>query len=238
MKLAKKFLFVTGATLLLSTTGVLASSQANTIINKAFKYVGSLDKYSLTAIVSNDDMQDGKSIKHRHNVAIKVDRPDKFRIDVKGDIKDRSSYLNSGQFTMIDYSFNYYGELKTANNIDTVLDNIFEKYGIKAPLAQLLYSDMHKRTKLRKSKYFGIVTLGGVECDYVAFSDRKKEVHVWIATGDKPLVKRFIIVDKLEKSHPRSVTTIKWNLNTTISDSNFVFKLPKDITKISIESAN
>ncbi|MEA3491350.1 MAG: DUF2092 domain-containing protein [Campylobacterota bacterium] len=238
MKLAKKFLFVAGATLLLSTTGILASSQANTIISKAFKYVGSLDKYSLDAIVINDDMRDGKSIKYKHNVAIKVDRPDKFRVDIKGDIKDRSSYLNSGLFTMIDYGFGYYGELKTANNIDRVLDDIFERYGIKAPLAQLLYSDMHKRTKLRRSRYFGVATLGGVECDYVAFADRKKEVHVWIATGDQPLVKCFIVIDKLGRGNPRSVTTIKWNLDTTISDNDFIFKLPKGVTKISIESAN
>jgi hypothetical protein len=214
-----------------------AESSASAIAKKAYHYIGSLDKYAFDAVVTNDDTKDGKSVKYTHRVSAKVDRPDKFRFDVKGDIKDRSSYLNDGVFTMVDHGFGYYGQLKTGKGIDGTLDYIFDRYGIKAPLAQLIYSDMHKRTKINKGKNFGKVMLDGTECDYIAFMVKSKEVHMWIPTGDKPLIKRFIIIDRKITGNPRSVSTIKWNPDAKISDSDFVFKAPKDASKISIQSA-
>ncbi|MEA3418064.1 MAG: DUF2092 domain-containing protein [Campylobacterota bacterium] len=239
MKLSQKLLCTAAATLLHGTTSLMAADPSpSEIVNKAYLYIGSMDKYAFDAVVTNDDVQDGKNVIFTHRVSVKVDRPDKLRVDTKGDIKDRSSYINDGLFTMIDHGFGYYGQLKTDKGIDGTLDTIFEKYGIKAPLAQLIYSDMDKRVRFSKRKNFGTVTLGDTECDYLAFSDRAKEVHVWIAKGDKPLVKRYIIIDKMTKGHPRSVTTLKWKSGSGISDSDFVFKAPKDASKISIQSAN
>lgn len=81
-------------------------------------------------------------------------------------------------------------------------------------------------------------TLGGVECNYIAFADRDREVHVWVAAGEEPLVKAFSVVDTTLKGHPRTNTTIVWKLNSEISDSDFVFEASKDATKISIDNKN
>lgn len=238
MKFTQKLFCTVAATMLLSTTALLAAeASASDIAKKAYQYIGSLDKYAFDAVVTNEDIENGKSVKSTYRVSAKVDRPDKFRFDVKGDDRDRTSYLNGGVFTMVDHGFSYYGQLKTGKGIDGTLDYIFDRYGIKAPLAQLLYSNMQKRTKIRKSKNFGKVMLDGTECDYVAFVVKSKEVHMWIPTGDKPLIKRFIVIDKKIAGNPRSISTIRWNPNAKISDSDFVFKTPKDASKISIQSA-
>ncbi len=49
---------------------------------------------------------------------------------------------------------------------DGTLDLIFDAYGINAPLASLIYSDMDKSVKFTKSKYFGTMDVAGVACDY------------------------------------------------------------------------
>ncbi|HHD72747.1 MAG TPA: DUF2092 domain-containing protein, partial [Epsilonproteobacteria bacterium] len=167
------------------------------------------------------------------NVSIKVNRPDKLRVDTKGDIKNRSIYLNDGLFTMMDHTYNYYGQLKTPKTIDGTLDFIFEKFGIRAPLASLIYSDMAKRAKFTRSKYFGKMDVAGTECDYVAFKSRAGEVHIWIATGDKPLVKTYAIID----GDNRMDTSLTWDTDPKISQSDFIFKAPKGAAKISIEPA-
>ena len=239
MKLFGKFFGIAGMAMLLGTADLVAASapKAGEIINNAFRYVGTLDKFAFDAIVVSDEAENGKIIKqYRQRVSVKVDRPDKFRIDTKGDLKNRTSYLDKGVFTMVDHGFDYYGQIRTGKDIDGTLDYLFERYGIKAPLAQLLYSNMHKRIHMGKSKYFGKVKLGNTECDYVAFSDRAKVVHVWIASGDRPLIKRFIVIDKLTAGHPRSIATIRWNLNADISDSDFVFKVPANASKVEVES--
>ena len=240
MTLYKKLLCTAGVALLLTWTNLIAAEQsARDILNNAYQYIGSMDTYAFKAVVIDDEVQDGEAIrKYRHDVSVKVDRPGKLRVDTKGDIKNRSNYLNDGLFTMIDHGFGYYGQLETPKTIDGAFDLIFEKYGIRAPLAQLIYSDMDKRVKFNSSKYFGTMDVAGVECDYVAFKSRVREVHVWIPTGDKPLVKAYSIIDTTTISQSRINTSIYWNTNLKISDSDFIFTVPKDATKITVESAN
>lgn len=66
---------------------------------------------------------------------------------------------------------------------------------------------MHKRAKFNTSKNFGIVTVDGTECHYVVFSNELREVHIWVATGDEPLVKTYSIIDKTDKGEVRMNTT-------------------------------
>ena len=237
MKLHSKFFYVMGLVFMLGGSSLFAAEQsAKEILDKAYAYVGGMDKYAFEAVVLDDDVQDGKVTreKYRHDVSVKVDRPNKLRVDTKGNVKERSSILNDGVFTMIDYGFGYYSQLKTPKSIDAALDSIFEMYGIRAPLAQLVYSDMHQRFKFNKSKNFGTVMVDGTECHYIAFADVLVEVHIWIATGDKPLVKAYKVIDMQEKEHPSISTRITWDLQATITDKDFVVALPKDFAPISV----
>jgi len=240
MTLSKRIFCVIGMGLIVSSTALFSAEQsAAAILKHAYQYIGSLDKYAFNAVVIDDDMKDGKLLKqYKQYISVKVDRPNDLRVDTKGDTKSRSTYLHDGLFTMIDHGFNYYGQIKLPHkSIDKALDYIFDKYGIKAPLAALIYSNMHKRWKFRKSTYFGKRMVAGVECDYVAFRNRGGEVHVWISRGEKPLVKSFTIIDTTVKGKPRTTASIKWETNPRFSEKDFIFKTPKGAANISVESA-
>ncbi|RLA71234.1 MAG: hypothetical protein DRG09_00880 [Epsilonproteobacteria bacterium] len=235
MNLYKKALVVVSFGLLLSNTNLLAEEKsAKSIVSNAYAQIGNMDKYAFSAIVVDNDTVEGETITYKQKVSVKIERPAKLRVDNKGDIKDRSTYINNGLFTMIDHNFAYYGQLKTPKTIDATLDFIFDKFGMRTPLATLMYSDMGKRIKFRTNKYFGTVDVAGVECDYVAFKNNTKEIHVWITTGEHPLVKTFSIIN----GDTRINTSLTWNTNPKFSDSDFIFKAPKGAEKISINSAN
>ena len=240
MKLHKKVFCVVGLGLLLSGTQLVAVDKtAKDVINNAYQYLGSMDKYAFKAVVSEDAVEDGQIVKtYKQNVSAKVSRPNMLRVDTKGDIKNRSNYINNGLYTMIDYDLGYYAQVKTPKSIDGALDFIFTKLGIKSPMASLFYSDMHKRVKFNKGKYFGTVEVGGVECDYVAFKNQTREVHAWIATGEKPLVKTYSVIDTDTQGNPRMNTSLTWIKNSSFSDSDFIFKAPKGASKISIHTSN
>jgi hypothetical protein len=236
MNLHKKLLCLAGVALLLSSTSLFAADKsARDILNKAYQTIGSMDKYAFTAVIEDKTAQEGKP--YKHTALVKVDRPGKLRVDTTGTVKNRSIYLNDGSFTMIDHNYNYYGQLKTPKNLNAALDILFEKFNIRAPLAQLMYSDMDKRVKFRSSKYFGTRDLGGVECDYVAFKNGTMELHAWITIGDTPLVKAYSIIDTSADSASRINTTVTWDINANISDSDFVFAAPKGSSKISVNRA-
>lgn len=239
MNLHKKLLCTAVAALLLSSTNLFAADQsARDILNKAYQYVGNMDKYAFTAVtVDNGVQKDNTTVPYKHTAVVKVDRPGKLRVETTGTVKNRINYLNEGVFTMIDHGSNYYAQIKTPKTINGALDFLFEKFGIRAPIAQLIYSGMDKKVKFRTSKYFGTKEVDGVECDYVAFKNGTREIHVWIATGDKPLVKSYSIIDRGTHTKSRIDASVSWNENPNISDSDFMFMAPKGASKISVNRA-
>ena len=240
MKICKRVLSVTSIVAVLFGTSLLAQEQTpKQILDNAFKYIHSMDKYAFKAVVIDQEKsEDGTVKKYRFDTSVKVNKPGKLQVNVKGPSKDRSNYLNNGVYTMMDHQFNYYGQIKASETIDGTLDYIFEEYGIRSPLAQLLYSEMHKRTKFNKSKNFGTVMVDGTECNYVAFSDGVRDVHIWIETGDRPLIKAYSIIDRVSEDDYRINTSLVWDLDAKITDNDFIFKAPKGAEKISVESAN
>jgi len=142
--------------------------------------------------------------------------------------------MNNGKFSMIDHAYGYYGQLDTPKTIDGTLDHLYDKFGIRTALSTLMYSDMNKRVKPKHNKYFGTVDVAGVECDYIAFHNNGKIIHVWITTGSEPLVKALSIIE----GDTRINFTLTWDINPKFSEQDFVFTVPKGSTKISISSAN
>lgn len=240
MKICKRVLSVTSIVAVLFGTSLLAQEQTpKQILDNAFQYIHSMDKYAFKAVVIDQEKsEDGTVKKYRFDTSVIVNKPGKLQVNVKGPSKDRSNYLNNGVYTMMDHQFNYYGQIKASETIDGTLDYIFEEYGIRSPLAQLLYSEMHKRAKFNKSKNFGTVMVDGAECNYVAFSDGVRDVHIWIETGDRPLIKAYSIIDRVSEDDYRINTSLVWDLDAKITDSDFIFKAPKGAEKISVESAN
>jgi len=232
MKSPQKLIYAAGLGLLLSTATLLADDMsAKEIAKKAYDTLDSQKSYAFTAAMRNhsDDYE------NKHQVAVKVNRPGQFLIDVTGDNRNRSNYLNNGQYTVYDHDKNMYLHLKTPKDINDALDDLFDRFVIKAPLAQLLYSNMGDRIKFDNSKNFGVVDLKGTECNYLAFSDKYKEVHVWITTGEDPRIKHFIVKDKTSKNNAYKETSIYWKDAKTISDNDFVFTAPKNATEVFIK---
>lgn len=233
MKLPQKLLYTASVGLLLSTATLIANEMsAKEIAQKAYAALDSRQSYTFNAVVANHS-DDNKKTKHQVNV--KINRPGQFRVDVAGDTINRSNYLNDGQYTVYDHDKNIYLYLETPKDINSALDDLFDRFEITAPLAQLMYSNMGKRIKFNKSKNFGIVDLEGVECHYLAFADRYKEVHVWVTTGDTPLLKHYIVKDKTSKNNAFKATTISWKNAKTVSSSDFVFTVPKDAKEVFIK---
>lgn len=240
MKICKRVLSAASIAVVLFGTSLLAQEQTpKQILDNAFKYIHSMDKYAFKAVVIDQEKsEDGNVKKYRFDTSVKVDKPGKLQVNVKGPSKDRSNYLNDGVYTMMDHQFNYYGQIKASDTIDGTLDYIFDEYGIRSPLAQLLYSKMHERAKFNKSKNFGTVMVDGTECNYVAFSDGVRDVHIWIETGDRPLIKAYSVIDRVSEDDYRINTSLVWDLDAKITDSDFIFKAPKGAEKISVQSAN
>jgi len=240
MKLEKKVFLMLWSMIIAGNSMLVASEKsALEIANKVYQTIGSMERYAFDAVVTEQEMKEGIALqKHRRDISVKVHRPGSLRVDVKGDFRDRSTYIHDSVFTMIDHQEGYYGQLKTADTIDGTLDEIFEQFGIRAPLASLIYSDMDKRAKFKQGKYFGVMQVAGIACDYIAFKSADREVHAWITHGEHPKVINYSIIETAQAGQPRTNTTIRWKENPKIEKSDFIFKAPKGAQQISIRPAS
>jgi len=220
-----------------STATEVSKKSGVSLLKNSYQYLGSLKKYAFTADVTNTLIVDGGTILTKRVSQVKVERPDKFKIDNKGEFIDRSFYLSNGHFSMIDNEEKYYATVDTGGDIDKTLDMINKKLGIVVPLSTLLHSDMNKFIHPRKVQYFGTREVGGVSCDYIAFRQGNNVVHMWIEDSDKPLVRAAKVIRKTSKEQGTTDMVIKWDTTPSFSSDVFVFKAPKGASNVSIRPA-
>ena len=264
MMLYKKFLSATGAVLLASTMALSATEDVKekeksaetaaavveagkkaqeeaglspaALVKEAYAYIGDLKQYAFEATIANEDDLDGEMMIYlTHHYKVSVMRPDKVSMNVRGDVENRNTYFNKGKVSIIDIDDETYGEVQVSAGIDDALDDLTEEYGIAIPLTQLLYSDTDETMDdLKDGDYFGTVLVDGTPCYYVGFPGRDWDIQVWVEKGDKPLIRRAAFVDKRKKGQPRSIISVKWNLDGAIDEKLFVFKAPKDAIKAKV----
>ena len=119
MKICKRVLSVTSIVAVLFGTSLLAQEQTpKQILDNAFQYIHSMDKYAFKAVVIDQEKsEDGTVKKYRFDTSVIVNKPGKLQVNVKGPSKDRSNYLYNGVYTMMDHTFNYYGQIKADKTI-------------------------------------------------------------------------------------------------------------------------
>ena len=242
-----KSIFYLPILMVLSHTVMLSAAQeservkttspvASVILMDAYRYLGSLGQFSLDAVTTNDGVYRNKMVvEHTHKIQVDLQRPDRLRVHSEGDVKNRMMYLSDTNFTVYDPIANFYGEVEVPKTIDAALDHLFERFNIKTPLANLLYTDLDKRmAPTHKGYYFGVVGIDGRPCHYIGFTNEKRELQVWIEKSETPLIRKFVIIDKSVAYYPRSSTVIHWNLKPHLKEKNFLFQSPKGAANISI----
>jgi hypothetical protein len=213
-------------------------SRAGEILERAYRYIESLRSFSLKATLSNEDLYRGRMVVElTHQINIRLKRPGKLRIDISGDSRNRSYYVNRGILSTYDRSRELYAQIKVPQNIDQTLDFAYENYDIKTPLANILYSNLVKRLMPQvQGYYFGMVYIDNTLCDYIGFSNDQESFQVWVARGDKPLIRKYVIIDKTTSMRLHSRVLIKWDTDAKISEKTFEFISEKKMKKIEMIS--
>jgi hypothetical protein len=209
------------------------------ILERAYRYLEEQKAFSLEAVTVNEDIYRQRMVTEvRHRIRLDLRRPGEMRVRIDGDSRHRDYLLREGTFLVWDRDDNLYGELKSPKTVDGTLDFLYDAYGIATPLANLLYSDLHRRLNPKaRGYYFGIRELEGVRCHYLGFENAVKELQVWIQAEGEPLIRRFVIIDKSTRFRLHSATTIRWLSVGGVTGDPFAFSLPGEARKIPIEPA-
>ena len=168
-----------------------------------------------------------------------VKRPG-MRIDWVSDQKNRQFYYDGKQFTLVAPTLGYYATVDAPGTNREFLDALYDKTGVELPLADLFrWADADHEddiAKLTSAFSVGTATLEGVETDHWAYRTAEFDWELWIDQGDRPLPRKFVLIDRTDPTLPTFIAHLTWQLNPNLDPAAFTYVPAPNAVAISFAS--
>jgi hypothetical protein len=212
--------------------------EAAQILRQMSKHLGSLEQFTFRADNTIDKvMWSGQQLQSGASVDIAIQRPNRFRVNRKGDIVDQEFYFDGKTLTLYGKVVNYYANMNVSKTVDinTALDLAKEEVGVILPASDLVYQDTYQALMedVASGMVVGTSTVGGVEVHHLAFRGSEVDWQIWVEKGDKPLPRKYVITSKWIAGAPQFTTVFSdWNTSAQLNDSLFAFSPPPEAEEI------
>lgn len=184
--------------------------------------------FSFKADVETDQVYpNGQSIQVSRTITVAVKRPNLAYSHVVGDDRDRLFVYDGKTVTIADLDRGVYAVTDAPATLDAAIDMLSDKYGLSAPLGDLLYADpcAVMLEHVRTGDCVGTHGVAGKACDHLAFSQKDTDWQLWVEKGKEPLPRKLVINDKELMGWPQyQVTFTDWDLNPRLPAGLFTFK--------------
>ena len=206
------------------------------VLRQMCDYLNSLKEFSFKGEVTDDHTYAaGNKLQFAFGLEGYVKRPDKIRLNAKGDLQNKELFYDGKAFTIYDTVKKVYATAAMPSTIDEALDKASTDYEIRLIPAQLAKTNLFEQiTKgLEDEVYVGEGTVFGVKCHHVAFDNGKVVGQFWVEASDKPLLRKVVLTYKdVEFSPQWTLYLTDWNVSPQLADNLFAFSPPQGAEKI------
>ena len=169
---------------------------------------------------------------------VALQRPNKLRVNVFGDVPGFQFYFDGVKVTAFDPQKNVHSVSEPIATIDEMLEFVTSKAHINFPSADFMYSNPYAvMTKnLTHAIVVGPSMVNGVPCEHFAYMEPGLNWEIWIENGKRALPLRLAMTYKQVPNFPRFMIEYKdWNLDPKLKADIFVFKTPANSRQIGFE---
>jgi len=214
-------------------------SRADKWLKRMGDYLAEAKAFSVSAEVWQDvELSSGQHVQCGRNLSFQVRRPNRLRVEVRSTPRNRDLLFDGNSITLLNRAQNFYGTVPTKGSLDEAMDLAVERFGIAMPLEDFLRSDPYQdlRKNVTSGTDLGPVTVMGVPCEHLAFSEEHLDWQVWIETGAKPVPRKFLITYKDEPDAPQFIAIFSnWDFETKLPDFVFKFEPPEGASRIDVK---
>ena len=234
---------IIGSAIALSSVGNIAlADDAAQILKTATDYVAGQQsisaKFDSDVEVITPDLQ---KIQFSSSGQLKLKRPDKLRIRRTGGYVDAEMIYDGKTLTIYGNNAKSYVQVDDPGSVDHIIDVLQSSAGGAMPGTDLLISNPYDElmANVTDAKHIGQGVVDGVECEHLAFRGVEVDWQIWIETGSRPIVRKYVITSKTLAGAPQYTLRIKdWNTDAIADADAFMFKPPSDTTKVSLAPEN
>jgi len=206
------------------------------VIRQMCDYLKSLKEFSFKGEVTDDQTYSaGNKLQFAFSLEGYVKRPDKIRLNAKGDLQNKEFFYDGKAITIYDTVKKVYATAAMPPTIDEALAKANNDYGIRLIVAQLAKTNLFEEiTKgVKDEVYVGEGTVFGVKCQHVAFDKGKAVVQLWVEASDKPVLRKVVLTYKEVEFSPQwTLYLTEWNVSPQLADNLFAFSPPQGAEKI------
>jgi hypothetical protein len=166
-----------------------------------------------------------------------LERPDKIRTTRKSGFSDTVMVYDGKTLSFLGNGENAYIQAEAPGTIDTLIDQLRDKFHRQLPGADLLQSNVYETlmADVTDIKDLGSGIIGGKECDHLAFRAKDTDWQIWIAQGKEPYPCRYVITSKGVDQAPQFTMEIRdWKSGAGVAGSDFTFKPPAGARKLDV----
>ena len=194
--------------------------------------------YSSSNFMEVESAATGQFLTFFVSTDIALQRPNKFRANVFGDVPSFELYFDGANFSAFDPQKNVHSVSEPLATIDDMLGYVTTKSHINFPSADFLYSDPYSvmGKNLTHAIVVGPSMVNGVPCEHFAYMEPSMNFEVWIENGKKALPLRVAMTYKQVPNFPRFMIEYKdWKLNPKLKEDLFVFKAPVNAKRMAFD---
>jgi len=192
----------------------------------------SMDYDSVFEVVSADHQK----LQIATSGTVEISRPDKIRTTRKSGFSDTEMVYDGKTLSFLGKGQNAYIQTEAAGTIDSLIDQLRDKFHRQLPGADLLQSGVYDELMdgVTDVKDLGSGVIGGVECDHLAFRAKDTDWQIWIAQGPNPYPCRYVITSKGVDQAPQFTLEVRaWKAGGAGGD--FSFTPPAGARRMKVE---
>lgn len=207
---------------------------ARAVLERMRAHLNSLQSFTVQAHASRDELLAyGYKLQNNETATMTVQRPNRLRVDVDGDIKKRSYFYDGTTLTMYAPDEGVYSRVAAPGTIAEVVSQLLER-GVEMPMIDVLAQGFAGTLlqDVRAGRLVGETTIDGVLTDHLAFRQPLVDWQIWVAKDGAP--KRLLITTRYALGDPQYEVTMDWNPKARVAESTFRFSPPDGVREVPV----
>jgi hypothetical protein len=207
---------------------------AQAVLDRMTAAFDGLKRYAVTAHITRDEVLPfGYKLQHNESARMWVDAPTRMRMEVAGDIKNRTYVYDGAQVSMLVPDLNVYAETAAPATLGELVRVLLDA-GVEMPLIDFLYhgnaGDLAE--DVRVGLLVGDSVVDGVLTDHLAFRQPNVDWQLWVEKGAQALPRKLLITTRYEVGDPQYQATLDWDTKPRMDARSFTFVPPPGATRI------
>lgn len=210
------------------------SPEAREVLDHMVARLRTLETFSVKTRATRDEVVSlGFKLQNNETSTVVVQRPNRLRAEVSGDLRNRTIVYDGNQLWMHSPEDAAYVRVPAPANLAGLMDGLLD-LGVDMPVVDFLYGATEGTLTdyVRSGILVGTTTIEGVECYQLAFRQASIDWQLWVETGERALPRKIAITTRYEFGEPQFQSILDWNLSPRIDASTFRFVAPKGSVEI------